>query len=109
MEIRIPSRKVCEEFHLTYELKGAQRGADVLAKYYGIRKMKLVLNGIKVGNGCDACYGRNMAYFKKSGLNKANVLHEFFHHIAYVKKWEMTESREERGANRFTREVLRSF
>jgi len=31
MEIRIPSKKVCEEFHIIYELKGAQRGADVLS------------------------------------------------------------------------------
>ena len=31
MEICIPSKKVAEEFHIIYELKGAQRGADVLS------------------------------------------------------------------------------
>ena len=45
MKIRIPSKRVCEEFHLIYELKGAQRGVDVLAEYYGIPKMKIVLDG----------------------------------------------------------------
>lgn len=108
MTIRVPSKKVCEKFHLTYELKGAQRGADVLARYYGIRRMKIVLNGRKVGNGYEASYDRNVAYFKKKGLNKANVLHEFFHHLIYIRKLETTESTEERGANRFAREILRS-
>lgn len=107
MDIRIPSKKVCQEFHFTYELKGAQKGADVLARYYGIRRMKIVLNGRRVGNGFDAIYDKNVSYFKKSGLNKSNVLHEFFHHLVYVKKLEMTHSREEREANRFVRDITK--
>lgn len=107
MEIHIPSRKICEEFHLTYELKGAQKAIDFLSDYYEIRRMKIALNGRKVGNGYDASYSRNIAHFKKRGLNKANVLHEFFHHIAYLQGLEMTEPREEREANRFTREIRR--
>ena len=108
MKIRVPSKKVSERFHLTYELSGAQRAVDVLARYYGIRKMKIVRNGKKVGNGYEASYNGNVAYFKKEGLNKTNVLHEFFHHIIYIRKLETTESAEERGANRFAREILRS-
>ena len=72
-----------------------------------MRRMKIVLDGRKVENGYEASYDRNVACFKKRGLNKANVLHEFFHHIAYLQGLEMTEPREEREANRFTREIRR--
>lgn len=109
MDIRFPSKKVCEEFHLTCELKGAQRGVDVLARYYGIRRMKIVLNGRKVGNWCEASYYKNAGYFKKRGLNKTNILHEFLHHIAYVQKLEMSESKEERAANLFAKEIVRRY
>lgn len=107
MKIRIPSKKVCEEFHLTYELKGAQRGVDVLARYYGIRRMRIILDGRRVGNGDEACYGENKAYFTKRGLDKFNVLHEFYHHLAYTHEWDMRERREEQEANRFARTVLK--
>lgn len=107
MEIRIPSKKVCEEFHLTYELKGAQRGVDVLARYYGIRRMKIVLNGRKVGNGDEACYCKNKAYFTKRGLNKHNVLHELYHHLVDAKGWNLPRRKEEKDANSYLREFVR--
>ena len=103
----IPSRKVCEEFHLTYELKGAQKAIDLLSRYYGIRRMKIVVDGRRVGNTDKACYYEFVAYFKKKELNKRNVLHEFYHHLAYVLELDMSEIKEEREANRHSRMILR--
>jgi len=99
----IPSRKVREEFRLMYELKGAQKAVDMLSRYHGIRRMRIVVNGRKVGNNDDACYYDYVAYFKKRGLNKRNVLHEFFHHLAYIFDLGYSDSREESEANGFAK------
>ena len=105
----IPSRKVCEELHLTYELKGAQKAVDMLSRYYGIRRMKIVIDGRKVGNNAVACYNEYVAYFKKWELNKSNVLHEFFHHLAYVYGLDLSYSKEEREANRYSLIIIKSI
>ena len=102
----IPSRKVREDFRLMYELKGAQKDVDMLSRYYGIRRMKIVVDGRKVGNSDDACYYDYIAYFKKRRLNKRNVLHEYFHHLAFVYDLDLSDSREEREANLYVRIVL---
>ena len=102
----IPSRKVCEDFRLMYELKGAQKAVDMLSRYYGIRRMRIIVDGRKVGNRNDACYYDYVAYFKKRKLNKRNVLHEYYHHLAYVYDFDLSDSREEREANRYVRIVL---
>ena len=102
----IPSRKACEELRLTYELNGAQKAVDMLSRYYGIRRMKIIVNGRKVGNTDDACYYDYVAYFKKRKLNKRNVLHEFYHHLAFVYSLDLSDSREEREANRYSKIVL---
>ena len=47
----LPSKRIYEEFRLIYELKGAQRAVNLLARYYGIRRMKIVVDGRRVGNG----------------------------------------------------------
>ena len=108
MKIRIPSKKVCERFHLTYELKGAQKGADVLTEYYRIQKMKIILDGRKVMRGCKCGYLEGIACFTKKGLNKRNVLHELYHHIVDSKGLEFSEKKEEeREANRFARKMMR--
>ena len=70
MKIRIPSKKVCEKFHLTYELEGARKAVDVLTEYYGIRRMRIIVDGRRVGNSDEACYDNYVAYFKKKNLNK---------------------------------------
>ena len=103
----IPSRKVCVEFFLTYELKGAQKAVNVLSRYYGIRRMKIVVDGRRVGNNDKACYDDYVAYFKKRGLNKQNVLHEFYHHLAYIYDYEMSERAEEREANQYAITILK--
>jgi len=104
----IPSRKVREEFYLTYALKGAQKAVDMLSRYYGIRRMKILVDGRKVGNSDDACYYDYIAYFKKRGLNKQNVLHEFYHHLANILDLYLSYSREEREANRYVKTILTS-
>ena len=102
----VPSKKVCEEFRLIYELKGAQKAVDFLSRYYGIRRMRIVVDRRKVGNSYDACYYDYVAYFKKRSLNKGNVLHEFYHHLAYVFELVLSDSTEERKASQFSRIVL---
>ena len=103
----VPSRKVREEFRLIYELKGAQKAVDILSRYYGIRRMRIVVDGRKVGNNDKACYYDYIAYFKKSELNKRNVLHEFYHHLAFIYGLDLSDSREEREANLFARVILK--
>jgi len=80
-----------------------------LTKCYEIRRIKIVLDGRRVGNGDIAVYFENKAYFTKRGLNKRNVLHELDHHLAYGKKWEMSERIEETEASRYARRVLRKI
>lgn len=103
----IPSKRVIEEFLLTYELKGCQKAVNLLTKYYGIRRMKIVVDGRRVGNGDEACYEDYTAYFTKRGLNKRNVLHELYHHLAYVNDWDVSERMEETLANRYVGRVVK--
>jgi len=79
----IPSKKVCEEFSLLYELEGAQKAVDFLTGYYRIEKMKIVVDGRKVSKNCLACYEENVSYFTRYGLRKRIVLHEFYHHLVF--------------------------
>jgi len=51
MHIKIPSKKIRERFLLIYELEGCQKAVDFLTKYYGVRRMRIVLDGRRVGNG----------------------------------------------------------
>jgi hypothetical protein len=107
MRVRVPSKRVLERFRLTYELEGAQKGTDVLTKYYRIPKMKIVLNGRRVMRGCDCDYFNDVACFTKRGLNRQNVLHELYHHIVDNRELEIPEKKEEREANRFAREIIK--
>ena len=94
MRIRIPSKRVCDRFYLTYELEGAKKAVEVLTRYYRIPKMKIILNGRRVMRACEADYFEGVACFTKKGLKKRNVLQEisktipdfaynfrFFHYI----------------------------
>ena len=107
MKVRIPSKKVCEKFHLTYELKGAEKAVQVLTEYYGIPRMKIILNGRRVMRACECDYFEGIACFTKKGLNKRNVLHELYHHIVEVNGIEMTSRKEEREARRFAGGVMK--
>jgi hypothetical protein len=79
---------------------------NFLTKYYGIRRMKIVLNGRKVGNGDIAVYFQNRAYFTKRGLTKRTVLHELYHHLVYVNGLDMSQRKEETAANSYARDFL---
>jgi len=106
MKMRTPPKKIREKFMLTYELKGAQEAVNLLTRYYGIRTMKIVLNGHRVGCGDEACYYRNRAYFTKRGLTKRTVLHELYHHLIDAKGLEKPIRKEEKEANIYAKELL---
>jgi hypothetical protein len=107
MRIRVPSKKVREKFLLVYELEGCQKAVDFLTKYYGVRRMKIVLNGRKVGNGDIAVYFQNNAYFTKKGLNKRTILHELYHHLVYVNDLNMSRRNEEAATNSYATDFMR--
>jgi len=106
MRIRVPSGKIREKFLLIYELEGCQKAVDFLTKYYGVRQIKIELDGRKVGNGNIAIYFQNRAYFSKRGLKKRTVLHELYHHLVYVNGLEMPKSKEERAANSYSKAFM---
>jgi hypothetical protein len=106
MRFRVPSRKTRERFLLVYELEGCQKAVDFLTKYYGVRQMKIKLNGRKVGNRWVASYFQNRAHFTKRGLTKRTVLHELYHHLAYVSGLDVPKTKEERDANSYARDFL---
>jgi hypothetical protein len=99
----VPRKRIRERFSLIYELEGCQKAVDYLTAYYGIKRMRVVLDGRRVGNGDRACYYRNKAFFTKNGLNKRTVAHELYHHIAESLKLDMTLTEEERKASIFSR------
>jgi hypothetical protein len=106
MRIRVPPENIRERFLLIYELEGCQRAVNFLTKYHGIRRMRIILNGRKVGNGDSAVYFKNVAYFTKRGLNKRTVLHELYHHLVYVNGLEMSQRTEEKAASSYARDFL---
>ena len=40
----ISSKRVCEEFRLIYELQGAQKAINFLARYYKVKRMTIMLS-----------------------------------------------------------------
>jgi len=111
MRMRIPSKKACEKFLLIYELEGCQKAVNYLTEYYGVRKLKLIVDGRRVMRTRThktylAHYYRNRAYFTKKSVTKRNVLHEVYHHLVDVYGLEMNRNKEEREAHRFVIEVL---
>lgn len=106
LHIKLPPKRVRKEFLIIYELEGCQKATDFLTNYYGIRKMKIILNGKKVGkkksNNWVACYSKNRACFTVEGLTKKVVLHEFYHHLIEQNNLKLTTKMEEREANSFS-------
>jgi hypothetical protein len=107
MRIRIPHKKVREQFQIIYELKGCQKAINFLSEYYSIKKLRIILNGKKLGKNCEAFYFDGKAYFSKRSLKKRNVLHEFYHHLVEIKEVELSNRNEEKEANEYTRKFLR--
>jgi hypothetical protein len=108
LSVKLPPKNVRERFLLIYELEGCQKAVNFLTKYYGITKIKIVFNGRKVGNNYLGCYLENHAFFKKEGLTKQIVLHEFYHHLVEVRSLELPLKREEKEANNYARHFLKN-
>jgi hypothetical protein len=106
MRIRVPPKKIRERFLLTYELEGCQKAVDFLTRYYGVRRMKTILNGRRVGNGDIAVYFENRAYFTKRGLTKRTVLHELYHHLIDSNGVKLPQRTEEKAASSYARGFL---
>jgi hypothetical protein len=107
MQIRIPSKKVRERFLIIYELQGCQKAVNYLTEYYGVKRMKVILDGKRVGKGYTGYYLKNRAYFTKRGLTKRIILHELCHHLVGTKRFKVHERREEKEADYYAREFLR--
>ena len=112
MQIRVPSKRVREKFLIKYELQGCQKAVDFLTEYYGVRGMRIILDGRRVGrrkaNGWVACYLDNKTFLTKKGLSKRVVLHELCHHLINTKGLEIPFRKEEKQANFYTREFLKT-
>lgn len=109
MQIRVPPQKVRERFLLIYELEGCQKAIDFLTKYYSVRRMRVFLNGRKVGKGYLGWYLKSRAYFKKEGLTKRIVLHELYHHLIDSGNCDLSIREEEKEANGFAKQFLKSI
>ena len=108
MQIHVPPKKLREKFLIIYELQRCQKAVNFLTEYYGVRRMKVILDGKRVGkrkaNGWVACYLENKTFFTKKGLTKRTVLHELYHHLIDARGLEMPIRKEEKEANSFSRE-----
>jgi len=74
LSVKLPPPRIREKFLITYELEGCQKAVNYLSKYYGVKRMRIVLNGRKVGKSCVGWYLENRAYFKKEGLKKTDSI-----------------------------------
>jgi hypothetical protein len=106
---RFPPSKIRQQFILTYELYGAQKAIDFLSKFYRFKRMRIVVDGRKAGKGNEACYDSETctAYFRKRAVGKRTVLHEFYHHLASIRGWNLSRRAEENEADSFAKRVLR--
>jgi hypothetical protein len=105
--MRVPPKRIREKFLITYELHGCQKAVNFLTEYYGISRMKIILNGKKVPKRYIAVYYQNKAFFKKVGLKRRIILHEFYHHFVKEKRWKLDNNIEERQACAYASEFLR--
>ena len=103
LSVKLPHKRVREKFLILYELEGCQKAVNFITEYYGVRKMKIVLEGKKVGKNFLGSYLKNTAYFKKNGLSKQIVLHELYHHLIELKSLEMSLKTEEKEANSYAK------
>jgi hypothetical protein len=103
LSVKLPPKRVREKFLIIYELEGCQKAVNYLTKYYRARRMRVFLNGRRVGKNCIAYYLEKSAYFKKEGLNRRIVLHELYHHLIESKDLELPLRAEEKEANSYAR------
>jgi hypothetical protein len=108
MYIRIPPKRIREKFLIIYELEGCQKAVNFLTEYYGVKRMRIILDGRRVPKKCCGVYFKNKACFKREGLKRRVVLHETFHHLVETKGLEMPIREEEKEANSYARVFLKS-
>ena len=65
LSVKLPTKRVREKFLITYELEGCQKAVNFLTEYYGVRKMKIVLEGKKVGKNFLGSYLKNTHISKR--------------------------------------------
>jgi hypothetical protein len=65
--------------------------------------MRIILNGKRVKKEWVAWYYENQACFKKEGLTKRIVLHEFYHHLVESKNLQLSLRIEEQEANNYVK------
>lgn len=106
LSVKIPPNKIREKFLIIYELEGCQKAVNYLTKYYGVRRMKIILNDKRVGKECVAWYDENQACFKKEGLTKRIVLHELYHHLAESRDLEIPLRAEEKEGNYYAKSFV---
>ena len=108
LSVKLPPKRVREKFLIIYELEGCQKAVNYLTKYYGVRRMRIFLNGKKVGKDCVGFYFKNRAYFKKEGLKKQIVLHELYHHLVDSNGLELLVKVEEKEAKMYASKFLQN-
>jgi len=106
--VRLPSKKIREKFLIVCELEGCQKAVDFLTEYYGVRRMRIVLDGRRVPKGFYGLYFKSRAYFTRESLKRRVVLHEFYHHLVDAKGYELQSRIEEKEANGYASEFLRN-
>jgi hypothetical protein len=108
MRIRVPPKKIREKFLIIYELHGCQKAVNFLTEYHGVKRMRIILDGKRVGKGYSGYYLKKRAYFTKRGLTKRIVLHELYHHLIETKDYDMRSNIEEKEANTYARKFLQN-
>jgi hypothetical protein len=103
LSVKLPPKRVREKFLIIYELEGCQKAVNYLTEYYGVRRIRIILDGRKVPKNCYGCYFQNKASFTRGGLKKRVVLHEFYHHLVDSTGLELPARAEERKANSYAR------
>ena len=106
LSVRLPTKKVREKFLIIYELEGCRKATNFLTEYYGVKRMKIILDGKRVGKGYSGYYLKSKAYFTKRGLTKRIILHELYHHLKDARGLEMPIRTEEKEANGYARAFL---
>jgi hypothetical protein len=106
LSVKLPPKRVQEKFFIIYELEGCQKAVNYLTKYYGVRRMKIILDGKRVRKEWVAWYLENQACFKKDGLKKRIVLHELYHHLVEARSLKMPLKKEEKEANQYASRFL---
>ena len=101
LSVKLPPKKIREKFLIIYDLEGCQEASDFLTEYYGVKRMKIILDGRRMPKKCYGVYFKNKAYFTREGLKKRVVLHELYHHLIEIGNFEMPTRIEEKEANNY--------